>query len=152
MRNHLPTIIRQPVRRVASVANSEQVKIKPSTCSPVEVDDIVPSKSLSTFSTPLYIRRRRAPFPPRIPIYELPTTRRKLSQNYFCNFGWSGHQERQLNFCACGTSANWAQFYFEDCTHCMPYSSGGCSELATHVEYTAQGILQLSWEWEDRSR
>ena len=109
-----PPVMVNSVRRVASVPNSERVKIKPPTISPVEVDDIVPSKSLSVFPTPIYFRRRRAPRYFSTLICELPTTRRKLSQNYFCDFGWSSHSERELNFCACGTSEYWADFYHED--------------------------------------
>jgi hypothetical protein len=71
-----PPVKVNSVCRVFSVLNSERVKIKPFTCSPVEVDNIDPSKSLSVFPTPIYFRRRQAPFTPRISIYELPTTRR----------------------------------------------------------------------------
>jgi hypothetical protein len=101
-----PPVKVNSARRVVSVPNSKQVKIKPPTCSPVKkVDDNVPSKSLSNFPTPIYNRRRWAPFTPRIPIYEFLTTRRKLSQNYFCDLRCGNHQECMLNFCVCGTTA-----------------------------------------------
>ena len=75
------------VRCMSSMPNATRSQVQPPSDRSEGIDDIVPSSRLSDVSTPIFIRRRRAPPTTRIIIYELPTMRRKLSQNYFTTLG-----------------------------------------------------------------